>query len=89
MIIGIMDPLKVLSLEEKATNIKTFNVFGCEDSVYNHLNMLVQIDKGKEAEIQKQGETALNMRRFTVQALSQSEYLTLNYADLDKMKKSF
>ena len=57
--------------------------------MYNHLNMLVQIDKGKEAEIQKQGETALNMRRFTVQALSQSEYLTLNYADLDKMKKSF
>lgn len=47
MITGIMDPLKVLNLEDKASNTKVFNVFGCEDSVYNHLNMLVQIDKGK------------------------------------------
>lgn len=66
-----------------------FDFFGCEDSVVNHLQLLLKIDKGKQAEIQKQGEAALNMRVFTTQALTQSEYLTLHYSDLDKMKKSF
>lgn len=38
-------------MEEKVESLKVFNVFGCEDSVYNHLHMLVEIDKGKQAEI--------------------------------------
>jgi hypothetical protein len=76
-------------METKAKDFKVFDFFGCEDSVVNHLSLLLNLDKGKQAEIQKQGEAALNMRVFTTQALSQSEYLTLSCIDLDKMKKSF
>jgi CRP-like cAMP-binding protein len=89
MIIGVIDPLQILKMETKAKDFKVFDFFGCEDSVVNHLSLLLNLDKGKQAEIQKQGEAALNMRVFTTQALSQSEYLTLSCIDLDKMKKSF
>ena len=35
-------------MKEKEQDIKIFQSFGCEDSVYNHLNMLVDIDNGKK-----------------------------------------
>ena len=50
-IIGVADPLKVLAMNAKASNLKVFQSFGCEDSIYNHLNMLIQVDKGHQAEI--------------------------------------
>lgn len=88
-ILGIVDPLKVLQMELKASKMRVFQSFGCEDSVYNHLHMLVEVDKGKQAEIQKAAENALNIRRFSVECMSTGEYLTLNYSVLDKMKKNF
>lgn len=39
--------------------------------------------------MQKLGENALNVRRFTVESLTQGEYLTLHISVLDKMKMSF
>lgn len=66
-----------------------FQFFGCEDSIYNHLNMLLEVQKGRKEEIQKKGENALNARRFTVECLSTGDYLTLHVTILDKMKKNF
>jgi len=40
-----------LDLESKLSKSVVFNTFGCEDSVYNHLLVLINIDKGKQAEI--------------------------------------
>jgi len=58
--------------------------------VYNHLHMLIEVQKGRSAEIQKKGENALNSRRFTVECLSGAgEYLTLHVSILDKMKKNY
>ena len=37
-----------------------FQSFGCEDSVYNHLLMLIDLEKGKKDEIQKEAENCLN-----------------------------
>lgn len=51
--------------------------------------MLLEIDKGKDSEIQKLGENALNQRRFTVECLNESHFLTLHVSILDKMKKNF
>ena len=52
--------------------------------------MLIEDEKGRGAEIQKQGENALNCRRFTVECLSGTgEYLTLNMSTLDKMKRNY
>jgi len=51
--------------------------------------MLIEVRKGKAAEIQKKGENALNVRQFTVECLSSAEYLTLHVSNLDKMKKNF
>jgi len=50
-IIGVVDPLKVLQMSKKAEKMKVLQSFGCEDSVYNHLHMLIECDKGKQAEI--------------------------------------
>lgn len=46
-ILGVVDPLKVLQMQTKAAKMKVFQSFGCEDSVYNHLHMLIEIEKGK------------------------------------------
>ena len=51
--------------------------------------MLIDIEKGKQSEIHKAGENALNKRRYTVESLNPGEYLTLHYTILDKMKKNF
>lgn len=88
-IIGLMDPNDMLNLSKKICNMKPMQTFGCEDSVYNHLHLMLEIDKGKHAEIQKMGEQALNLRRFTVECMSTGEYLTLTFDSLDKMKKNF
>ena len=50
-IIGVIDPKNKLDLESKLSKSVVFNTFGCEDSVYNHLLVLINIDKGKQAEI--------------------------------------
>ena len=46
-IIGVIDPCSLL----KSKKFKPLQFFGCEDSVFNHLNMLLEIDKGKDSEI--------------------------------------
>ena len=51
--------------------------------------MLIDIEKGKQLEIHKAGENALNKRRYTVECLMAAEYLTLHFTVLDKMKKNF
>jgi len=38
-------------MASKTTKVKEIQSFGCEDSVYNHLHLLVEISKGKQAEI--------------------------------------
>ena len=50
-IIGMVDPNKMLELANKASKMKTFQYFGLEDSVYNHLHMLIELRKGKGSEI--------------------------------------
>jgi hypothetical protein len=50
---------------------------------------LIEVDEGRTNEIQKLGENALNQRRFTVECLSEAQYLTMHVSILDKMKKNF
>lgn len=62
MIIGVMDPRNILQMDQKSPNLRIYQCFGCEDAVYNHMHMLIECDRGKQAEIQKNAENALNMR---------------------------
>ncbi len=50
-IIGVIDSNNILNMSTKADGIKVFNYFGCEDTVYNHLKMLIDIRKGKTNEV--------------------------------------
>jgi hypothetical protein len=43
----------MLQLPEKWSKIQQVQSFGCEDSVFNHLHMLLEVDKGKKSDIQK------------------------------------
>jgi hypothetical protein len=45
--------------------------------------MLLDLETGKQAEIQKKGEYALNLRKFTVECLTKGECLILHSKDLD------
>ena len=74
-------------MKEKEQDIKIFESFGCEDSVFNHLKMLVDIDNGKKDEVLKNAENALNKRRFSVECITNCEFFTLNWKNIDKMKK--
>jgi hypothetical protein len=69
-IIGVIDANNILNMSTKADGIKVFNYFGCEDTVYNHLKMLIDIRKGKTNEVQKKGKHALNLRHYTVECIS-------------------
>lgn len=60
-----------------------------EDSIYNHLRLLVEKKAGLEMKIIKQGQKALNRRKYTVQCIKQSECLTLSISVIDRMKKEF
>jgi hypothetical protein len=88
-IIGVIDSNNILKMDTKANGIKVFKYFGCEDTVYNHLHLLLEVRKGRTTEIQKRGKHALNLRRYTVECISQGEYLALSVSTLDKMKKNF
>lgn len=89
VIVAVMDPLNVLKIRKKKSQTAVFQYFGCEDSVLNHLQMLMDISQGKSAEVQRKGEAALSLRRFTVECLHASEYLTMHVSALDRMKKNF
>ena len=86
-IIGLIDPQRLV---KNSAKMKSFKVFGCEDSVINHLWVLLECEyNNNSTKIQKAGENALNQRYFTVESLTDAEYLTLNVTVLDKMKKNF
>lgn len=88
-IIGVVDPESKLRMQETAKKLKNFQYFGCEDSVQNHMIMMVNVEKGHGVDVQKQGPTALNQRVFTVECLQSAEFLTLDQHSLDKMRKAF
>jgi hypothetical protein len=58
--------------------MKTFQFFGCEDSIHNHLQMLLLIKREKINQVQKQGKSALNSRQFTTECLQMSQLLILD-----------
>ena len=88
MIYAVLDPEEQLSKSTKR-KMQTFQYFGCEDSVYNHLKLIIDEKNGKETKIYKGGDQLLNRRKYTVQCIKQTECLTLSMAALDKMKKEF
>jgi hypothetical protein len=88
-IIGVIDSNNILKMSKIANGIKVFKFFGCEDTVFNHLHLLLEVRKGRSTEIQKKGKHALNLRQYTVECISQGEYLVLSVQTLDKMKKNF
>lgn len=60
-IIGLIDPNCILKIPENDIKIEMFKVFGCEDSVVNHLWVLLECNSNNNAaKIQKDGENALN-----------------------------
>ena len=50
-IISVIDPNGNLPIKRKAKGMKTLQFFGCEDSVYNHLKTLIEVDEGRTNEI--------------------------------------
>lgn len=88
-IIAVVDPYNILQFRKRKSPTQVFQYFGCEDSVLNHLLMLLDVESGRAAEVQRHGEAVLNSRRFTVECLFASEYLTMPVSALDRMKKNF
>lgn len=59
-ILGVIDPNDSLPIKKRCPDLKVFQFFGIEDTIYNHLHMLHEVNEGREDEIQKLGENALN-----------------------------
>lgn len=60
MIFAVIDPERALNLP--GMKMETFQYFGIEDSIINHLNLNRHFEKG-ESQFQK-GESLLNKRKF-------------------------
>lgn len=46
--------------------MKLFQFFGLEDSIYNHLKLIINLKLGLKTETSKSGENLLNKRQYTV-----------------------
>ena len=68
MIFSIIDPLGLLEANGflAGSEIKLFQYFGLEDSVYNHLKLLMDLKNGAEIDALKFNENLLNKRHFSV-----------------------
>jgi hypothetical protein len=70
MFYAIVDPEETLSAIKKK-RMDTFEFFGMEDSIYNHLKLLQAHQKKKKTSeaFLKFGEDLLKKRQFTIQAI--------------------
>jgi len=87
MIYAVIDPQKTLKLT--SMQMDTFQFFGLEDSVHNHILMNRKEDHGYSSNINEKGENLLNKRVFQVCCIKDSECLQLDMASIDKMKRDF
>jgi len=71
------------------SNTKVFQFFGCEDSVFNHAKLIIDLKFKKKFDILKQGENLLSKRNYTVQVLQNAEFFVLSFAQIDRMKMDF
>lgn len=91
MIFSIIDPENVMGRLDylHGSQIKLLQYFGLEDSVFNHLSIILNQRNGVNFDAQKSGENLLNKRQFTVQCIKPAECLSLSMQSLDRMKKDF
>lgn len=68
MIFSIIDPLSLLEANGflNGHDVQLFQYFGLEDSVYNHLKLLIDLNNGVEIDASKFNENLLNKRHFSV-----------------------
>ena len=67
----------------------TFQFFGMEDSVHNHIILNRKEDHGYASNINEKGLNLLNKRAFQVCCIKDSECLFLDMVSIDKMKRDF
>lgn len=60
-----------------------------EDTIYNHLKIIIKTDKGRKIDHKKAGESLLNSRQYCVICVKHGESLTLSFKSIDRMKKDF
>jgi len=76
-------------LRQTSESKRVFQHFGLEDSIVNHVKLFNYQIEGKRLDFLKSGETLLSKRHFTVISIKNSECLTLNFSDIDRMRKEF
>ena len=64
MIFGIIDPENLMQDFDylKGSSIKLFQYYGLEDSVFNHLRLIINQKNGVNFDPTKSGENLLNKR---------------------------
>lgn len=89
MIAAVIDPERALNFP--TMKMQTFQFFGCEDSVLNHVQALIADKKGvlDDIRMNQKGETLLSKRKFQVTVIKEGECLTLDNETIDKMKRDF
>lgn len=87
MIFAVVDPQEQLNLRGMKMNV--FQYFGMEDSVLNHINLLMSVEKGSKFQHSSKGESILDKRQYQVSCIKASECLKLDMENIDKMKKDF
>jgi hypothetical protein len=83
----------VTGMNTKASfNENTLQHFGYEDSIINHLLLIKDIENHEwnDFDLDKRTQTSmLSKRFFTVQCIKSTESLSLNWPDIDIMKRDF
>jgi hypothetical protein len=87
MVFAIIDPQKTMNKSGRRMHL--FQYHGIEDSIYNHLRLMLTKKKGEDTVINRLTDKLLSKRRYSVQCIKQMEGLKMEQSAVDRMKKDF